>query len=131
MKLNKTYLQNVIKEEFNRFLNEELGVKKPSKRSLINKLYKVISPITGRIYNDDYWLGVKDIREAIASLGVDDYEVYPINGGYRSNGDGAQWKEYQVNILWHGVEIHGTLNCHAAGTIEDPFSRYDMACVLY
>jgi hypothetical protein len=24
----------------------------------------------------------------------------------------------------------GTLNCHAAGTVQDPFDMYDMSCCI-
>jgi hypothetical protein len=72
------------------------------------------------------------VVDAIKSLG---YQVGlgAKDGGYRKSNDGmSQWKEYQVDIdTPEGFNIQGTLNCHAAGSVEDPFDRYDMSLVLW
>ncbi len=31
----------------------------------------------------------------------------------------------------NGIEINGSLKCHSAGTIEDPFDRYDITITLW
>lgn len=104
-----------------------------SKRTAINRIYKVTNELTSKIYrNDDYWNGPRKIVKAIKSLG---YEVGlgAKDGGYRKSSDGmSQWKEYQIDIdTPEGFNIQGTLNCHAAGSIEDPFDRYDMSLVMW
>lgn len=64
------------------------------------------------------------------------------DGGYRNSLGGntlytgrpdvSYWKEYLLTITSEdGVTVEGHLNCHAAGTFEDPFERYDMSLVLY
>lgn len=101
-----------------------------SKRTAINRIYKLTHDITGRFYRDENWHGVTLVVDAIESLGYD-CEVSVKDGGYREN-DGAKWKEYLLLIRTpEGFEIHGTLNCHAAGTVEDPFDRYDMSLVMW
>lgn len=111
---------------------------------LINALYKEIydksniNKITGRLYHDENWEGVDLVRNEITKcmekVGYDgDLVIYPEDGGYRTSKDGmSQWKEYKVVITSSdGVEeISGTLNCHAAGTVKDPFDRYDMSLVI-
>ena len=46
----------------------------------------------------------------------------------------SKWKQYEVEIFLKKQKdepiMIGTLNCHAAGTIEDPFKTYDMSFVL-
>lgn len=103
-----------------------------SKRTAINRIYKVTHEITGNIYRDDSWNGPRMVVDAIKSLGYD-CGLGAKDGGYRKSSDGmAQWKEYQVEIdTPEGFQIHGTLNCHAAGSMEDPFDRYDMSLVLW
>lgn len=111
---------------------KEVTTKIVTKKRLINTIYKVTHKITGQLYTDDYWQGVKNVEEAIASLGITNYNIYPENGGYRKSQDGlSHWKEYKVEIEYGGVTVNGTLNCHVAGTVEDPFSRYDMSLVLW
>ena len=55
----------------------------------------------------------------------------------------SQWKQYKVELYKVHKDFNadeeypepfmiGTLNCHAAGTIKDPFAAYDMAfCISY
>lgn len=105
-----------------------------SKRTIINRIYKVTHDITGHLYHDENWHGVTLVVDAIESLGYD-CEVTVKDGGYRSNPKdpfGLPWKEYLLRIETpEGFEVNGTLNCHSAGTTEDPFDRYDMSLVMW
>jgi len=102
------------------------GIK--NKQTAINYLYKVINPYTSKLYNDEYWAGVSDVKKAIGSIdGIADISVYVENGGYKQNAEGTKWKEYKLEIeTVQGFKIFGILNAHAAGTVEDPFDRYDI-----
>lgn len=102
-----------------------------TKRRLMNVVYKTTAPFTSRLYNDDHWQGVDDIRNSLAELNIET-NIYPIDGGYRQNKTGdAFWKEYQVQLQYGGVVVNGILNCHAAGSVEYPFDRYDMSLQLW
>lgn len=102
-----------------------------TKRRLINVIYKVTKQITGHLYHDEHWQGVDDIRNALADLNMN-VDIYSVNGGYKQNSAGdALWKEYQVEIEYDGVIVKGILNCHAAGSVEYPFDRYDMSLQLW
>ena len=102
-----------------------------TKRRLMNVVYKATQQLTSRLYNDEHWQGVNDIRNVLGELGID-ADIYPIDGGYRQNSAGdAFWKEYQVQLQYEGVVINGILNCHAAGSVDDPFDRYDMTLQLW
>ena len=101
-----------------------------SKRVIINRIYKVTHDITSHFYRDENWHGVTLVVDAIESLGYE-CEVTVKDGGYREH-DGAKWKEYLLQITSpEGFVVHGTLNCHAAGSMEDPFDRYDMSLVMW
>lgn len=134
----------------NEVINEALKVKvKPNaaeKRKVQRAIYKELQKnnTTGRFYHDEYWAGVdavrKDIDNALYSLVRKtnheyDCAIGAIDGGYRKSKDGmAQWKEYRIDIFIKGHEepfMQGHLNCHAAGSMEDPFDTYDMTVMLY
>ena len=93
------------------------SIKTPEKRKVQNAIYKQLEKTgtTGRFYRDDNWEGVRLV-------------------GYRKSKDGmSQWKQYKVEIVVKGAEqpfMGGTLNCHAAGTVDDPFDTYDMSCCI-
>lgn len=120
------------------------SVKGPEKRKVQAAIYNQLEKTgtTGHYYHDESWEGVtqvkKDIEDAFKTIKNPQHEyevsIAPINGGYRKSSDGmSQWKEYKVEIYVKGAEnpfIVGTLNCHAAGTVKDPFDAYDMSCVI-
>ena len=97
----------------------------------MNVVYKATQQLTSRLYNDEHWQGVSDVRDVLGKLGIET-DIHPINGGYRQNSAGdAFWKEYQVQLQYGGVVVNGILNCHAAGSVEYPFDRYDMSLQLW
>ena len=120
------------------------SIKAPEKRKVQNAIYKQLEKTgtTGRFYRDESWEGVrlvkKDIEDAFKNIknAPHEYEVSiaPDDGGYRKSKDGmSQWKQYKVEIYVKGAEdpfMVGTLNCHAAGTVQDPFDMYDMSCCI-
>ena len=134
--LNESYSDGVL----------DKSIKAPEKKKVQNAIYKQLEKTgtTGKFYHDDAWEGVglvkKDIEDAFKNIknAPHEYEVSiaPDNGGYRKSKDGmSQWKQYKVEIYVKGAEIPfmgGTLNCHAAGTVDDPFDTYDMSlCIGY
>ena len=132
--LNESYSDDVL----------DKSIKAPEKKKVQNAIYKQLEKTgtTGRFYHDDAWEGVrlvkKDIEDAFKNIknAPHEYEVSiaPDDGGYRKSKDGmSQWKQYKVEIYVKGAEdpfMVGTLNCHAAGTVQDPFDMYDMSCCI-
>ena len=120
------------------------SVKAPEKKKIQNAIYKQLQKTgtTGRFYHDDAWQGVtavrKDIEDAFKIIKNPEHEyevsIAPDNGGYRTSKDGlSKWKQYKIEIFVKGDDesfMGGTLNCHAAGTVEDPFDTYDMSCCV-
>ena len=112
--------------------------KKVTAAKIKNQIYKVVSPMTSHLYKDEDWSGVASIlsaiRKVLANLSESlDLRVRVEDGGYRQC-NGAHWKKYLLSIVDESSEkqiVAGHLNAHGAGTIADPFDRYDMTVVLY
>lgn len=137
-------------ESLYNIINEKLEVKhkvtKKEKKIIQKCIYNELEKnnTTGRFYHDDSWQGVdfvrKDIEEglynAFRKTNVEyDFLISPIDGGYQKSKDGmSQWKAYKVEIYLKKQKeepiMIGSLNCHAAGTLQDPFETYDMSFVL-
>lgn len=99
-----------------------------------NKIYRALdkSNLTKGFYNDDSWQGVKSIVNLLSSIdGVIDVSCGSKNGGYRENNEGTKWKEYELQVDTVQGPIFGNLNAHAAGSVEDPFNRYDITVTLW
>ena len=140
-------------KDLNNYVNEKLhlntnidkyNIKASEKKQIQNAIYKQLrkTGTTGRLYHDEAWEGVrlvkKDIEDAFYNIKNPNHEyevsIAPDNGGYRKSKDGlSQWKQYKIEIYVKGNEepfMTGTLNCHAAGSVEDPFDAYDMSCTI-
>ena len=136
-------------KDISQYINESLmewdkSVKAPEKKKVKDAIYKELEKnnTTGKFYRDTNWEGVrvvkKDIENAFKNLKNPEHEyevsIAPDDGGYRTSKDGySKWKQYKVEIYVKGAELPfmgGTLNCHAAGTVEDPFETYDMSCCI-
>lgn len=118
-----------IRKEVNRLISESTKTRK-----MINRIYKVVNKfgLTSKLYNDEYWAGVSSLMKTIKMVeGVTDVYLSVENGGYRSNKEGTQWKEYQLTIETIDGIIEGHINAHAAGTVEDPFKMYDITMTLW
>lgn len=136
-------------KDISQYINESLmewdkSVKAPEKKKVKDAIYKELEKnnTTGKFYRDTNWEGVrivkKDIENAFKNVKNPEHEyevsIAPDDGGYRTSKDGySKWKQYKVEIYVKGAELPfmgGTLNCHAAGTVEDPFETYDMSCCI-
>lgn len=103
-----------------------------TKKGLVNQIYNVTTPILSKMQHDDAWQGVSNVKKAIESIGIEAVCLSVEDGGYRTTKDGlSKWKEYKIDIEHGDIVIKGYLNCHAAGTIEDPFKYYDMTLVMF
>lgn len=112
-------------------LTETLNEATMNRRGMTNKIYKAVEKLTSKLYSDEHWQGVSDVKEAITKLGFE-VNISVKDGGYRTSKDGnSNWKEYDLEIIFDNITLHGTLNCSAAGSVKDPFDRYDMSLVLW
>lgn len=111
-----------------------------TRTKLKNLIYSKTTKLTSSKYHDDSWQGVSMIKKAINDIIKENGGGYQCfitvhDGGYHTSSDGmSKWKEYWVDIFSNNADhpvICGTLNCHAAGTVEDPFKSYDMSLVIW
>ena len=149
-------LKSFINESYSNGLLDK-SVKIPERKKVYNAIYNKLdsTKVTGHLYRDESWEGVrlvtKDVKDALEELNSkrsDGYQyevsIAPDNGGYRKSNDGmSQWKQYKVELYRVHEDFNadedypepcmiGTLNCHTAGSIKDPFDAYDMTfCISY
>ena len=149
-------LKSFINESYSNGLLDK-SVKIPERKKVYNAIYNKLdsTKVTGHLYRAESWEGVRlvttDVKDALEELNSkrsDGYQyevsIAPDNGGYRKSNDGmSQWKQYKVELYKVHKDFNadeeypepfmiGTLNCHAAGTIKDPFAAYDMTfCISY
>lgn len=125
--LNENMIYN--KKRINEASNSNL------KRKYINYIYNGLKNLTNKMYKDDNWYAVSVIYKKLQDLfeGKGEVEMKVENGGYwKRMGEFPNYKEYLITItLNDGIVIHGSLKCHAAGTIEDTFKYYDITCTLW
>lgn len=133
IKLTETDLHNIIKESVKHILNEEYNSN--LKKKYINKLYRITKDLTSHLYRDDDWRAVSNafniIRQAIGNEG--ELSVRVEDGGYwKPLGEYPNYKEYLFTILlYNDIEINGSLKCHAAGTMNDVFEKYDITITFW
>ena len=140
---NPSFIEDGDRETF-------LGRRVKSAKGRINQIYKVVKKygVDNRLYSDEHWQAVADYRKVIGSIiGVDDIDIIPCadlskpdwdiqsDGGYTDydpSDNMPRSKQYKITITYDdGMKISGYIKCMAAGTIEDPFSKYDTCMVLW
>lgn len=126
-----------------------IGRRPKSLKSRINQIYKLVHKygIDSRLYHDEGWQAIKDYHKVISSMGCDvdikpcanlgthGFESMESDGGYTdydANDNMPRSKQYAIRISFDdGMAVDGYIKCMAAGTVEDPFSRYDTCMVLW
>lgn len=133
IKLTENDLKQIVKESVITYINEASN--SYIKKKTINQIYKHTQSLTDHLYKDDAWQGVSNAFKTIESVIGDNGEldVWVENGGYwKTIQHFPNYKEYRFKItLNNGIAINGSLKCHSAGTMEDPFERYDMTITMW
>lgn len=125
------------KHVHNKAVGYESKLESVDKRSLKNRLYKALRPINGKYYSDENWQAIQDFKQIVNGVIEEPLrlDVFAFDGGYRTSKDGyTHWKEYDFEIYDSSTNKHvvdGKITCSAAGTVEDPFSRYDVTITMY
>lgn len=131
----------IIKEsQIHTIVKTKINESAKDKRKVIRQLYKIVEPFTHSKYHDQNWENVHALIGAIKDAGFD-VSVSVEDGGYRNSLGGntlyphdsmaSYWKEYKLEIMFDDFVIHGTINAHLCGTMEDPYEAYDMTCIFY
>lgn len=118
-------LQNLISESIKKVLNES------SKRTIINRFYKMVHPLTQSRFHDKAWENVHHVFDAIGEW-ADDINVWVEDGGYGRSRDGmSEYKDWQFKVLKDNVTLTGYLRAHACGSNEDIWDTYDVSIIVW
>jgi hypothetical protein len=97
-------------------------------------VYKIMAQFTRGIFKDQYWEPVNNIWTAFNAAGLDwtmmGSQYLHNNSG---NSSGKEWK-FEVKFInknGRPTTMHGTVTASAAGTVEDPLSRYDLVGLVF
>lgn len=124
-----------------------MGRKPKSIKARINQIYRIVKKygIDSKIYHDENWQAISDYYRAISSLGCE-VEMKPcghVNNADSMMSDGGycdydeydhmpRSKQYAIKIMFEdGMTISGYIKCMAAGSVANPFDRYDTCIVLW
>ena len=132
MKINENTLRNLIKESVKKIAIKEGRESTKLTNALIKKLFNIAQNYK-HIYHDDDWSNVHAMMDDMSQLdGIEDFNV---GGGRYHNfgsGNGDTFKRYIIDIFTtFGTKINGIVNCHLCGTMENPYSAYDISVNFY
>lgn len=92
---------------------------------LIKNLHKVSQPWTSHLFRDNAWENVHKFIEELEN--VDGVKELYYGGGRYHKQDSNAFKEYKLEIITnYGITLRGEIRCHFAGTMDNPYSAYDM-----
>ena len=123
-----------------------MGRRPKTIKARINQIYRIVKKygIDSKLYSDENWQAIDDYYRAISSLGCE-VEMKPCgdinhidsmesDGGYCDYAEDGmpRSKQYAIKIMFEdGMNIDGYIKCMAAGTVSDPFAKYDTCIVLW
>ena len=105
-------------------------------KARMNQIYNAANKrhLSSKLYHDETWNALNEYDEVIADLGYE-FTYWVENGGY---GDYDEYthmptsKTYNIRIsCGDGKDIEGYIKMMAAGSVQDPFDRYDTCMVLW
>lgn len=155
MKLAKEAMKQRIREamyksvkDIDNSAEKFLGRKPKTLKSRINQIYRIVHKygLDSKLYSDEAWQAIDDYHSVISSLGCD-VDIFPCanlnrfdsditsDGGYTDydpQDHMPRSKQYKIVITFEdGMKAEGYIKCMAAGTVSDPFSKYDTCMVLW
>ena len=126
--------------KFSEYINEQktgMGVDGLSKQKLKTLLYKEVKKCThNKLYKDVYWNGIKCIWDVFGKLDLN----WQLEKSEYKHGDKSKLlptsKEWRFTIMWDDnkgkfQKLGGYVTAAGAGTVEDPFDRYDVTMVIF
>lgn len=109
-------------------------------KTVIKKIYDCTNDLRNGIFYDDDWSNVFTLRDkiqevinAINLLYDSNYDFEFSGGVYKKSDDGMnEYREYAFVIINmnSGETRRGSVICFAAGSIGNPFGKYDISLVM-
>ena len=115
-----------------------------SKKSLSNKLHKILYPISQGIFSDDSWVPVHEIFKTIDSLGLS-YTItsteYGVSPSFQQTWTREKWKipndykEWKFEIDFTNNrgkpdKLYGSVIASGCGQISEPLEKYDLVVTM-
>jgi len=95
-----------------------------------NEINKMLRITTSGLHEDDCWLPIYAAFDKIRQLG---YELTITESKYSQDINGnpscKTWK-YEILFPFGKKPLFGVINAHGAGTVADPFNRYDISAYV-
>lgn len=121
----------MIDECVRRVMESIVGSGARSKRTVINRFYRLVHPLTSSRFRDTDWSNVHMVFDAIGEWS-DDIDVWVDGGGYGSSEDGmSKYKDWQFELEKDGFTLRGYLRASACGTVDDEWSAYDVTISVW
>ena len=104
-------------------------------KKIQNRIYRFVSNFCGQLHHDDAWQNVGKLISMIKSVdGVNDVIVGAgVYHNYINKVDtnAGAYRDYETMVTTDFGNLYGYIRCHAAGTVQDEFDKYDMTISLY
>lgn len=99
---------------------------------LIKKIYKVSQPYTAKLHTDEDWSHLWKYLDFLGSMPqIKSLDIMGTQYHRATDGEGG-YKEYKIRMVTEfDTIIDGVINCNAAGSMENPFGRYDITISLW
>lgn len=100
----------------------------------IKKIYRYFGSAWKGVYSDSGWQHVSAAADGIQRNIPEVDDVILGAGEYRnylSDTNEPPYRDYKLLIETQNGIIHGYIRCCSAGSVDDPFSRYDMVISLW
>ena len=97
-----------------------------SKSATKNAIYKIVTPLTKGIFNDDDWRNVSRIWKNLEANGV---SVCITDAKY-DGGFPPTSKRWHFTAEVNGFTFTGTLVACFCGSVQDPTDRYDICFII-
>ena len=94
---------------------------KAKRKEMEKEIRNITDYISRGFFHDEQFLATRMVADALRKVG---YRVEVTGGNYINNGKS---KEYKIRAEKEGEVFNGAIYLMAAGTIDDPFKRYDVS----
>ena len=127
-------MKNFTTDKFLKIAQNQNGI--ISKKSLLNRLYKEITPLTRGFFHDNSWEPIRIIynkfNEILNPMGID---MVMTENHYDKEHSPPQYKIWSFEIRFINQKaksdtIYGRIMAAGAGSITDPLERYDLTVTM-
>jgi hypothetical protein len=101
------------------------------KKTLVNKIYRVVLPGLQGIFSDSSWQPVHALFGQFNKMGLN-WHIVSANYGGEQPPTNKRWK-FEINFTNNKGKpdtIYGTVVAAGAGSVENPLEKYDLSLMM-